>query len=132
MRPVIRLQGRVIQTRVIDAGTPVGYSHTWRATRRSRIATVAAGYADGYLRSLSNRGYVQFDVTRLPVVGNVSMDTILVDVSDLGEDMIREGSLVDLAGPDLGVDDIASRAGTIGYEILTSLGNRYARSYVGG
>ncbi len=132
MRPVIRLQGRVVQTRTIEAGTPVGYSHTWTATRRSRIATVAVGYADGYLRSLGNRGYVQFDVTRLPVVGNVSMDTILVDVTELGENSIREGSLIDIAGPDLAVDDIAGRAGTIGYEILTSLGNRYARSYVGG
>lgn len=132
MRPVIRLQGRVIQTRTIEAGTPVGYCHTWTAARRSRIATVAAGYADGYLRSLGNRGYVHVDGARLPVVGNVSMDTILVDVTDLGEDTIREGSLVDLASPELGVDDIAGRAGTIGYEILTSLGNRYARSYIDG
>lgn len=131
MRPVIRLQGKVIQTRTIEAGTPVGYSHTWTAPRRSRIATVAVGYADGYLRGLSNRGYVQFDVTALPVVGNVSMDTILVDVTALGEDTIREGSLIDIAGPELGVDDIAGRAGTIGYEILTSLGNRYARHYLG-
>jgi len=132
MRPVIRLQGRVLQTRTIEAGTPVGYSHTWTATRRSRIATVAVGYADGYLRSLGNRGHVQFDHTPLPVVGNVSMDTILVDVTALGNNTIDEGSLIDIAGPGLGVDDIAGHAGTIGYEILTSLGNRYARSYLGG
>ncbi len=132
MRPVIRLQGRVIQTRIIEAGTPVGYGHSWIATRHSRIATVAVGYADGYLRSLSNRGYVQFDVIRLPVVGKVSMDTILIDVTALGDDTIREGSLIDIAGPDLGVDELAAHAGTIGYEILTSLGNRYARAYLGG
>ena len=132
MRPVIRLRGRVIQTRTIEAGTPVGYSHTWTAPRRSRIATVAVGYADGYLRSLGNRGCVQFDHTPLPVVGNVSMDTILVDVTALGNNTIHEGSLIDIAGPALGVDDIAGHAGTIGYEILTSLGNRYARSYLGG
>lgn len=130
MRSVIRLQGKVIQTRTIEAGTPVGYGHTWTAARRSRIATVAVGYADGYLRSLSNRGHAHFEGVRLPVVGTVSMDTVIIDVSDLGEGKIHEGSLIDLAGPGNGVDDIASRAGTIGYEILTSLGNRYARSYV--
>lgn len=130
MRPVIRLQGRVIQTRIIEVGTPVGYSHTWRAPRRSRIATVAVGYADGYLRSFSNRGYAYFDDTPLPLVGNVSMDTILVDVTEVGEDAIHEGSLIDIVGPNFGVDAIAGCAGTIGYEILTSLGNRYARSYL--
>lgn len=132
MRQVVRLQGRVIQLRTIEAGTPVGYSHTWTAPRQSRIATIAVGYADGYLRSLSNRGHVYFKGAELPVVGNVSMDTILVDVTALGDYAIHEGSLIDIAGPGLGVDAIAGCAGTIGYEILTSLGNRYARSYTGG
>jgi len=132
MRAVIRLQGKVVQTRIVEAGTPVGYGHTWTAERRSRIATVAVGYADGYLRSLSNRGQLHFGGVPLPVVGNVSMDTVLVDVTALGESTIHEGSLLDVTAPSLGVDDIAARAGTIGYEILTGLGNRYARSYVGG
>lgn len=129
LRSVIRLQGKVIQTRSIEAGSAVGYGHTWTAPRRARIATVAVGYADGYLRGLSNRGCLHFEGVRLPLVGNVSMDTITVDVSVVPEGRIREGSLIDLAGPGYGVDDIAGRAGTIGYEVLTSLGNRYARSY---
>lgn len=131
LRPVIRLQGKVLQTRTIEAGTAVGYSHTWTAQRPSRIATVAVGYADGYLRSLSNRGEVHVDSVRLPIVGNVSMDTITIDITDLPEGRVGEGALVDLAYPGHGVDDIAGRAGTIGYEILTSLGNRYSRAYLG-
>lgn len=129
MRPVVRLQGKVIQTRTIDAGTPVGYGHAWLASQRSRLATVAVGYADGYLRSLSNRGWASFDGVRLPVVGKVSMDTIVIDITALGDGRIGEGSLIDLASPQIGVDDIAGQAGTIGYEILTGLGHRYARAY---
>jgi alanine racemase len=131
LRAVIRLQGKVLQTRTIEPGTPVGYSHTWTARRWSRIATVAVGYADGYLRSLSNRGEARFEGIRLPIVGNVSMDTITIDVSDVPEGRMGEGSLIDLADPLHGIDEIASRAGTIGYEILTSLGSRYSRAYLG-
>ncbi len=132
LRPVIRLQGKVLQTRRIAAGTAVGYSHTWTAARPSRIATVAVGYADGYLRSLSNAGVARCDGISLPLVGNISMDTLIVDITDLPEGRIGEGDLLDLADPLNGVDAIAARAGTIGYEILTSLGRRYARRYIGG
>lgn len=132
MRPVIRLQGKVVQTRTVQAQTAVGYCHTWTAPQQSGIATVAVGYADGYRRSLSNRGQAHFEGHRLPLVGNVSMDTITIDVSDVPEGKIREGSLIDLIGPQHGVDEAAACAGTIGYEILTSLGNRYARRYIGG
>ena len=132
MRPVIRLQGKVLQTRTIAAGTAVGYSHTWTAPHPSRIATVAVGYADGYLRSLSNRGTVSCDGIPLPLIGNISMDTLIADITDLPEGRIAEGELLDLADPLNGVDAIAARAGTIGYEILTSLGRRYARRYTGG
>lgn len=130
MRQVIRLQGKVVQTRSIEPGTGVGYNHRWIAPQRARIATVSVGYADGYLRSLGNRGYARFEDTRLPIVGNISMDTITLDVSALPEGRITEGCLVDLADALLGVDEIATRAGTIGYEILTSLGSRYARHYL--
>lgn len=132
LRPVIRLQGKVLQTRTISAGTAVGYSHTWTAARPSRIATVAVGYADGYLRSLSNKGVAYCDGISLPLIGNISMDTLIVDITDLPDGRLTEGDLLDLADPLNDVDAIASRAGTIGYEILTSLGQRYARHYVGG
>lgn len=131
LRPVIRLQGKVLQTRWITAGTAVGYGHTWTAARAARLATVAVGYADGYLRSQSNRGVAHCDGVALPLVGNISMDTIIVDITDLPEGRIGEGDFLDLADPLNGVDAIAACAGTIGYEVLTSLGRRYAREYVG-
>ena len=130
MRAVIRLEARVIQLRTIDAGTSVGYGHRWTAQRRSRIATVAAGYADGYLRSSGNRGFVHIQGVRAPVVGTVSMDTLLVDVTDVAMP-VHEGSLVELAGDNIGIDDLARAAGTIGYEVLTALGERYERAYIG-
>ncbi|WP_298234305.1 alanine racemase [uncultured Azohydromonas sp.] len=131
MRPVVRLQGKVIQTREIEPGTPVGYGHSWHSGRRARIATVAVGYADGWLRSLSNQGCAWVGDMALPLVGKVSMDTITLDASALPDGALRPGSLVELIGERQGVDAVAAQAGTIGYEVLTSLGARYARRYVG-
>lgn len=131
MRGVVRLQGRVIQTRRLEPGTAVGYGQSWRAAAPTRIATVGAGYADGYLRSLSNRAVAYVGDVAVPLVGKVSMDTTTFDVSALPEDRVHEGSLIDLIGPHNPVDAVAERAGTIGYEILTSLGRRYARCYLG-
>lgn len=131
MRAVAHLQGRIIQTRDIPADTGVGYGSTWRSSRPSRIATVAVGYADGWLRSLSNRGAVQIAGHDVAMVGNVSMDTITLDVTGLPDDILAEGALVDLLSDQLTVDRVASAARTIGYEILTSLGHRYARVYSG-
>lgn len=136
MRPVVRLQGKVIQTRTVPAGTPVGYGGTHRTAAPTRIATVSVGYADGFLRSQSNRAVVhvgaesgaESGAVALPVLGRVSMDTITVDASALPD--LADGTLVDLLGPHRGVDAAAEEAGTIGYEILTSLGRRYARHYV--
>lgn len=131
MRPVVRLQGKVIQTREIEPGTPVGYGHSWHSGQRARIATVAVGYADGWLRALSSRGCAWVGGVALPLVGKVSMDTITLDASALPEGALQPGSLVELIGERQGVDAVAAQAGTIGYEILTSLGARYARRYVG-
>ncbi|HTR58561.1 MAG TPA: alanine racemase [Casimicrobiaceae bacterium] len=131
MRPVIRLEAQVIQSRTVDAGASVGYGHRWTAKRRSRIATVAAGYADGYLRGASNRGFAYVGGARVPIVGTVSMDTMLLDVTNVAGP-VAEGSVVELAGDHIGVDDLARAAGTIGYEVLTALGDRYERMYVGG
>jgi alanine racemase len=130
MQPVVRLQGKVMQTRTVEAGTAVGYSASWVAPQTSRIATVSVGYADGYLRSLSGRGAAWLGNVELPLVGRVSMDTITLDVSALPEEAMGPGTLVDLLSPQQTVDDVAARAGTIGYEILTSLGHRYERCYL--
>ena len=132
MAQVVRLQGKILQVRDVDTPQTVGYGATHRIARRGRIATVAVGYADGYLRSLSNSGGANFGDIRVPVVGRVSMDLITLDVSDLPHRTARPGDLVDLIGPHNPVDRLAADAGTIGYEILTSLGSRYHRVYKGG
>ena len=98
---------------------------------RARIATVSVGYADGYLRALGNRGSAWLDDVELPIVGKVSMDTITLDVSSLPDGALPPGTLVDLIGDRQDVDAVAARAGTIGYEVLTNLGSRYARHYIG-
>ncbi|MFD1881026.1 alanine racemase [Paracoccus pacificus] len=126
-RPVVRLALPVIQTRRVAPGETVGYGNAWTAGRESRVATVAAGYADGLLRSLSGSGARLWAGDRAcPIIGRVSMDLITVDVTDLAD--IPEA--LDILGPHQGVDALADAAGTIGYEILTSLGDRYPRTYL--
>ncbi len=132
MAQVIRLQGKILQVRDIDSPRTVGYGATHRATSGGRIATVAVGYADGYLRSLSNAGGGYIGGIRVPVVGRVSMDLITLDVTDVPTDLTRPGALVDLIGPDNPLDTLAREAGTNEYEILTALGPRYHRVYKGG
>ncbi|MCJ8157996.1 alanine racemase [Sphingomonas sp. LaA6.9] len=132
MRPVVRLEARIVQLRTISAGTGVGYGLTFRPDGPRRIATLGVGYADGWPRSLSNRGAAWRGGKRLPIVGRVSMDSMAIDVSALPEASIAEGDWVDLIGADQTIDPVAADAGTISYEILTSLGRRYARRYVGG
>lgn len=130
MRVALRLRAPVLQVRAIPPGATVGYGATWTAPRPSRIATVAAGYADGYPRALSGREVAGLVAGRsVPLVGRVSMDLITFDVTEAPE--VRPGDMVELIGPEAGLtpDDLALAAGTIGYEILTSLGARYRRDY---
>ena len=129
LHQTIQLHSRVLQVREIDESVTVGYGATHRASRSSRIATVAAGYADGYPRSLSNCGYAYVDSARVPVVGRVSMDLTTLDVTSLPASQVRSGTLVELIGDHIRTDEIGARAGTIGYEILTRLGQRYHRVY---
>lgn len=126
-RPVVRLDLPVIQVRDLAVGEAVGYGCTWTAGTPRRIATVAAGYADGIHRALSNRCALWAGEHPCPVVGRVSMDLITADVTDLP----APPEALTLLGPGQGVDTLADAAGTIGYEILTSLGPRYRRQYLG-
>lgn len=123
--PVVQLSLPVIQTRVLEVGESVGYGATWVAARPSIIATVAAGYADGLPRTLSNRAQLWDRDVACPLIGRVSMDAITVDITDLPE-VPRS---LDIIGPHQGVDALAEAGGTIGYEILTGLGARYLRRY---
>tara|TARA_B100000315_G_scaffold249408_1_gene280571 strand:+ start:616 stop:1677 length:1062 start_codon:yes stop_codon:yes gene_type:complete len=130
MAQVIRLQAKILQVRSVDTPQTVGYGATHQATKPAKIATLGVGYADGYLRSLSNTGTAYIDDYEVPVVGRVSMDLTTVDVTDVPDALLQTGRLVDLIGPHNPVDQVAAQAGTIGYEILTSLGQRYERRYI--
>ncbi len=131
MRQVIRLQGKILQVREIDAPLTVGYGATHRAAGPTRVATVAVGYADGFLRSLSDHGSARIGGQQVSLIGRVSMDLSTFDVTRVPREAAHPGALIDLIGADLGIDDVADAAGTIGYEILTALGHRYHRVYSG-
>src|SRR5690606_883636 len=126
----IRLQARILQLRRIDSTRSVGYGATHRAARPSTIATIALGYADGFLRSLGNRGTCLIGEHRVPVVGRVSMDLVTLDVTDVPPEQAQVGAIVEVIGERHGIDAVAEEAGTIGYEILTNLGRRYRRRYI--
>jgi alanine racemase len=137
MQAVVELKARVMQIRDVERGESVGYGATWTARRPTRLAIVSAGYADGYLRAgSSNDGTRGADVMvagkRCPVAGRISMDLMAVDVTDLEKNAVRRGHMVTLIGDGITVDELAHHFGTIGYEVLTNLGPRYARVYKGG
>ena len=137
MRRVVELKGRIIQVRTIDKGETVGYGAVFTAGRTSRIAIIAVGYADGFLRSAGTaRGKPAAEVIvagkRCPLAGRVSMDVLAVDVTDVAEGAVRRGDFATLIGDRVSVDDLAAGMGTIGYEVLTDLGRRYHRLYKGG
>ena len=130
MRPVVGLQARVVQVRTVLKGETVGYNATWTAKHATRIAVVAVGYADGYPRAASATDAAPgadaiVGGTRCPIAGRVSMDLLAIDITALPDHSVRRGDFVTLLGSEIGVDELAAAAGTIGYEVLTSLGHRY-------
>ena len=125
--PVVKLDVPVIQIRQVDPGETVGYANSWTAQRPSTVATISAGYADGLIRAMGPRALVYHGTRPCAVVGRVSMDLITVDITDLDETPER----LTLLNDQQTVDDLAEAAGTIGYEILTSLGARYKRVVLG-
>jgi alanine racemase len=148
MEPAVTLKARIVQVRDVPRGDTVGYGATWTAARPSRIAIVAVGYGDGYPRAASDaRGAVNpaarpssrirsgaialIAGRRCPMAGRVSMDLMAFDVTGLPEDQVRRGDGATLIGEGITIDDVAAWSGTIGYEILTGLGRRYRREWVG-
>ncbi len=134
---VVRVEARILQIRMAAAGDTVGYGATYALTRPSRLATIAAGYADGFLRSISGpigrppppayvAGYPA------PIVGRVSMDVVTIDVTDIPAALAQRGAWAELIGRHVQIDDLADSSGTIGYEVLTRLGPRFQRIYVSG
>ena len=131
MQPTVRLLARVLQVRTVAAGDTIGHGASFTAATPRRVATIAAGYADGYLRAASNTAEVAVNGRLVPVVGRVSMDMHAIDITDLGEETLRAGDLVEVFGPDQWVDATAEKSGTIPHEFLTRLGKRYHRRYTG-
>jgi alanine racemase len=135
MRPVVTLTAAIQQIRSIEAGMSCGYNAQWTARRPTRLATLLIGYADGLPRgagATDARPGAEVAVAgrRAPLVGRVSMDLTIVDVTDLPEDAVRVGDPVEFFGPSVDLDEFATRSGTIGYHLLTSLGPRHQRDYV--
>ena len=137
MQSVVKLSARILQVRDVAHGETVGYGAIWKVDQPARIATIACGYADGFLRALSGPtgrpgpvGYIgDYPV---PVVGRVSMDLLTVDVTGVPEALARRGGWVEVIGDRVSVDDLTDRAGTIGYELLSRLSRRVHRIYTGG
>lgn len=132
MRPVVTLEIAIQQTRWIEAGETCGYNSQWTARRRTRLATILAGYADGLPRgagAVDGREGAEVSIAgrRCALVGRMSMDLCIADVTDVSEDEARPGARAQFFGPDIPLDEFASRSGTIGYHVLTSLGARYQR-----
>ena len=128
-RPVVTLHLPIIQVRDLAPGETVGYGAAWRAERPSRIATLSGGYADGLIRAMGGGAMGYLGGRPLPFAGRASMDLITLDVTDCPA--ATPGAMIELLGPHQSVDDLAAAAGTIGHEILTSLGSRYRRRYTG-
>ena len=134
MQPAIQLKAHVVQVRSIGKGDAVGYGGAWTSRHAARIAIVAVGYGDGYLRSASATDETPgadaiVAGKRCPLAGRISMDLMAIDISALPDKAVRRGDLVTLIGDEVDVDHLANRAGTIGYEVLTNLGRRYHRVY---
>ncbi|MFC0251230.1 alanine racemase [Massilia consociata] len=130
LRQAVSLRARVVQVRSVCEGDVVGYGAHHVCAGERRIATVAVGYADGWLRSLSGRGFAFVDGIKVPIVGRVSMDSMGLDVTGIPAERIVPGAEVELMGAHQTVDEVASAAGTIGYEVLTRLGSRFHRRYL--
>jgi alanine racemase len=134
MRPVIELQARIVQIRHVPRGETVGYDAAWTTEHATKLAVVAVGYADGYLRAASSSDAAPgadaiVAGKRCKLAGRVSMDLLAIDITELPDGAARRGDLATLIGDEISVDDLATAAGTIGYEVLTSLGRRYHRVY---
>lgn len=131
MAQVIRLKGKILEVRDVDRAETVGYGAGHRLDRPGRIATISIGYADGWFRSSGPRTTAFVAGRQVPVVGRISMDLMTLDVTGIDPAQLYPGAFAELIGETNTVDIVAKRAGTIGYEVLTSLGRRYHRIYRG-
>lgn len=134
LKPALTLKSHVVMVKEIEQGTTVGYGGTFAADRPMRIATIPVGYADGYFRSLSNKGCVLIDGKRAPVIGRICMDQFMVDVSHIPD--VQRGSEVVLIGKsgddEITMEEISELAGSFNYEFACDIGKRVPRIYYSG
>lgn len=132
LRPAMRWRTEVLRVRTLEPGESAGYGRSFRATRRTRLATIPIGYGDGLLRAASNRGHVLIRGTRCPIVGNIAMDLTTVDVTERPDTTIGDEAVLlgEQEGASLDARDLAQAAGTIPYEVLTNVSRRVPRVYV--
>tara|TARA_R110000868_G_scaffold116608_10_gene310228 strand:- start:1549 stop:2679 length:1131 start_codon:yes stop_codon:yes gene_type:complete len=132
--PVVGAYARILQVREVGPDEAAGYGATWKTAEMRRLATLSVGYADGYnwrLGSATGAARVAFGGHVAPVAGRVSMDLLIADVTDIAHEFVVRGGYAELIGPSITLEEVAACAGTIGYEVLTGLGDRYARHYTG-
>ncbi len=130
MNSVVTLSTRILQIRECKKGESIGYGASHKFEKDTRTATIALGYADGFLRSNSGSAIVYYNGQPCPVLGRVSMDLVTVDLSNIKENPPKQNDSIEILGSNQTIDALAETAGTIGYEILTSLGHRYKREYI--
>ena len=132
LKPILSLKSHVVHVKTVEPGTCVSYGSTWTAEEKRKIATIPIGYGDGYPRSLSNKGYVLIKGYKVPIVGRVCMDQMMVDVTEIPEE-IRIGDRVTLIGQDgelsITVEELGDLSGRFNYELVCDLGNRIPRIY---
>ena len=129
MQPVVTLESRILQIRECKKSESIGYGASHTFNKNTRTATVGLGYGDGFLRMHSNEAVLYYNNQPCPVIGRVSMDLVTIDISGLTGEPPKQGDAIEILGPNQSVDDLAKSADTIGYEILTNLGQRYKRIY---
>ncbi len=132
LKPILSLKSHVVYVKEVEPGTTVSYGSTWAADQKRKIATVPVGYGDGYPRSLSNKGYVLIKGYKVPIVGRICMDQLMVDVTDIPEE-VRVGDRVTLIGSDgkytITAEELGELSGRFNYELMCDLGNRIPRIY---
>ena len=130
VKPVVQIMGKVLQIRTLERDQSISYGALYNAKKGSIIATIGVGYADGYFRTLTNKSQCFFNGYFMDIKARVSMDSIMVDISHIPQGIVDKMDYVELIGPNIDIDKLAECANTIGYEILTSLGDRYNRVYI--
>lgn len=126
---VASLYSSLLQIKEISDSNLIGYGASYKAKKGDIVGTISIGYADGMLRSMSNKGYVFYKNYKCPIIGRVSMDLINIDLNSVPHDLIQTNALVEIFGENITIDEVANNAGTISYEIITSLGSRLKREY---